>query len=91
MKQDRPDTDIDIQRKLLRQLKLLNLWISIFGTIVLVTLAVVLFMVFQLVGFVRDTNQRVDEVRQNLDVQSQACDSEGGFGDFLRQRTGFCE
>lgn len=80
----------DLQRQLLRQLKVMNFWISLFGTLLLVCLGIMLYLIFQIVGFVNDTNQRISEVRDNLDVQSRACESDNSFGGWLRDSTDLC-
>lgn len=76
---------------LVRQLRIMNRWIAVFGVLVLGTLAIVLFMLFQIVMFVRDTSQSVQSVGDSVNLQRQACQSEGAFGDFMRSRTGFCD
>lgn len=85
----------DIQRQLVRQLKLLNFWITTFGVLFLVAFAIILYFLFQTVMFVRDTSQKIDtfktEVNSSLDVKKQVCDGEGGLSDFLRQSTKTCQ
>ena len=85
------DEQTELLRKQVRQLKILNIWISIFGSIVLIVLGVMVVLIVQIVGFVNDTNQRIDTLRQNLDVQSRACESDNSFGSWLRESTGVCE
>lgn len=83
--------DPALLRQLVRQLKIINFWISLYGSLLLLVLGVILYLIFQVVGFVRDTNDRIDTMRDNVNVQRQACDSEGSLGDFLRSTTKLCE
>ncbi len=92
--QPQPELDQALLRQLVRQLKIINFWISLYGGLLLLVLGIILYMIFQVVTFVRDTNQRIDEVRSNVsdsvNIQKQACESTGGFGDFLRANTDVC-
>ncbi len=85
------DDETVLLRQLVRQMKLLNTWITIFGVTVLIILGFIVFMIVQIVGFISDANQRIGEVGDSLDVQSRACESDGGFGDWLRGSTDVCE
>lgn len=78
-------------RALVRQLRLLNRWITVFGVLVLSTLAIILFLLFQVVTFVRTTTDRVQSVGESVDVRQRACSAEGAFGDFVRSQAGWCE
>lgn len=84
-----------LQRQLIRQLKLLNFWITTFGTLFLVALAILGYFLFQTVMFMRDTGQKIEnfqaQTRDSLDVKKQACENNGAFGDFLRSSTKACE
>lgn len=81
-------------KQLVRQLRLLNIWISIFGTLILVTLAVLGYFVFKIVTFVNDTNTKINnfttQTKDTLDVKGQVCESDG-IGGFLRDKTGVCK
>lgn len=76
---------------LVRQLRIMNRWLTVFGVLVLGTLAVMLFLLFQIVVFAHDTSQRIQAAGDSVNIQRRACQSEGSFGDFIRSRTGFCD
>lgn len=67
----------DLQRQLIKQLKLLNFWITFFGVFFVVTLVVLGFMLFQLISFMQDTADKFEtlqrETRQSLDVKQKIC------------------
>lgn len=81
-------------KQLIRQLKVLNIWITIFGSLILVVLIVLGVLVFKVVSFVNDTNEKVDnftqQTQQSLDVKQKACGS-NTLGDVLRDKTGVCD
>ena len=83
--------DPSLLRQLVRQLKIINFWISLYGTLLLIALGIILFLMFQVFSFVRDTNDRIDQARDSVNIQRQACQSDGAFGDFLRSRSGLCD
>lgn len=81
-------------KQLVRQLKIMNIWISIFGTLILVTLAILGVLVYKMVSFVNDTNAKIDNIttqaQESLDFKSKFCDA-NNVGDFLRERTQICK
>ncbi len=81
-------------KQLVRQLKIMNIWISIFGTLILITLAVLGVLVYKVVTFVNDTNQKIDNItaqtQETLDFKSKFCESDS-VGGFLRDRTEICK
>lgn len=86
--------DDQLAKQLVRQLRILNLWITIFGTLILATLAVLGYFVFKIVTFVNDTNTKVEnltsQTKETLDFNARFCDSES-VGGFLRGNTDACE
>lgn len=64
--------------KILKQLKILNFWITFFGASIIITMAIIGFLAFKLVTFVQNTNNQLTTLQQNtketLDVKSQACE-----------------
>lgn len=80
----------DLARQLIRQLKLLNFWITLFGVTMLVGFAVIGFLLWQVISFAQSTAQRVEETRQQFDVQQQVCEGDSQFSRFLRS-AGACE
>ena len=84
----------DIERKLLRQLKLLNFWITTFGVLLLVTLGIIGFFLFQAVVFIKDTGNKITNFEQTttqkLDVKSQVCSGTDSFSAFIKNNTDAC-
>lgn len=82
-----------VAEQLVRQLKILNFWITTFGVLFLVTLAVIAYMLFQVFTFVKKTNDTVvnlkNETAQRLDVKNNACAGQGSVAEWLRS-TGVC-
>lgn len=81
-------------KQLVRQLKIMNIWISIFGGLILVTLIILGVMVYKVVTFVNDTNAKIDTItsqtQETLDFKSKFCGSDS-LGGFLRDRTEICK
>ena len=81
-------------KQLVRQLKIMNIWISIFGGLILVTLIILGVMVYKVVTFVNDTNAKIDNItsqtQETLDFKSKFCGSDS-LGGFLRDRTEICK
>jgi hypothetical protein len=75
-------------------MRIMNIWISIFGTLILVILAVLGYFVFKIVTFVNDTNQKIEnftaQTKESLDVKGQVCETDT-VGGFLKEKTGVCE
>jgi hypothetical protein len=81
--------------QLVRQLKIMNFWISVFGVLFLATLGVIIFMLWQMVSFVQDTNERIDALRtsasDSVNVEKRICESDSAFADAIKSRTSLCE
>lgn len=86
--------DDQLARQLIRQLKIVNLWISIFGVLILAALAVLGYFVYKVVTFVNDTNQKIETLttstKETLDFKAKFCNSDN-IGGFLRDRTEVCK
>jgi hypothetical protein len=84
----------EIERKLLRQLKLLNFWISTFGVLLLVTLGIIGFLMFQAVMFMKSTGDKItnfqETTTEKLDVKSQVCNGTDSFSAFIKSNTDAC-
>jgi hypothetical protein len=82
-----------LMRQLIRQLKIMNFWISVYGALILVVLAVMGYMVFKVVTFVNDTNKKIDnlttQTKETLDFKSRVCNSDS-IGELLTNRTEVC-
>ena len=66
-----------VARQLVRQLKIMNFWITLFGTVIVVTLLVLGVLVFKIVTFVHSTEQKVSDLQrkttQTLNVKDDLC------------------
>lgn len=86
--------DENVAKQLIRQLKIMNLWISIFGTLILAMLLVLGYLVFKVVTFVHDTNDKIETIsiqtKESLDFKSKLCKSDS-VGDLLMSRTEICK
>jgi hypothetical protein len=83
-----------VAKQLVRQLKIMNLWISIFGTLILAVLLVLGYLVFRVVTFVHDTNQKIENIstqtKESLDFKTKICDSDS-IGNLLTSKTDICK
>lgn len=83
------------QRQLVRQLKIINFWISFYGIIVIIVMLVMAFMVFKVVTFVGETNSRIDGVKstisKELNAKQKLCNNEGSLSNLIKDRTDFCK
>lgn len=81
-------------KQLVRQMKILNIWISVFGTLILVAMIICLYLVFRVVTFVQDTSNKLNSIQENtqntLNVQKQLCSSDN-ISDFLKNRSDYCQ
>lgn len=77
MEQQRPLIDDKLARELTRQLKIINFWISLFGSIIVITLFILGFLIFKVVTYVQSTEQKVSDLRQKtvntLNVKDDLC------------------
>lgn len=87
--------DEKLQKQLVRQLKIINFWISFYGIIMIAIMGFLLYMIIQMVTFVQDTNRRIDALKNNVtdsvNVQKQACENTGPLGDLLKSKTDLCK
>lgn len=64
-------------KQLVRQVKILNVWVSIFGTLFLLTLAICGFLIFKMVTFVQTSTQKISDIQaktsQTLNLQNDIC------------------
>ncbi len=80
--------DQTVEKQLLKQLKILNFWITLFGILFLIILGIIGFFMYQTAMFVRDTSKRVSDFQQSttqsIDVKSQVCSKNDSLADFLK-------
>ena len=79
-------------KQLVRQLKWLNFWVTFFGVLFLVTLALSGFMLYKMAVYVHNTEQKITSLQtktsQTLDVQKQACGNDSLAA--LLKQAGYC-
>lgn len=83
-----------VVKQLTRQLKVLNLWLSIFGTIIVVALVVIGVLIYKIVSFAHHTADQVNDIRsktsQTLNAQKKLCDSDN-LNKLLDKKTSICD
>jgi len=71
--------DEQVARQLTRQLKIINFWITFFGSIIVITLLIMGFFIFKMVTFVRSTEQKITnfqtQTSETLNVKDDVCKS----------------
>ena len=74
-------------KQLVRQMKFMNFWITLFGTIGVIAIAVLAFFIFQLVTFIGETNTKLEgvkqEISQSTDIKRQVCTGDTTLSRFL--------
>lgn len=67
-------------KQLVKQLKLLNFWISFFGAIIVISLIALGILLFKVITYTQQVSSQISETRQSLqqstDVKSQLCGSD---------------
>ena len=85
----RPLVNEELTRQLVRQLKIINFWITLFGSLIVMTLLVLGFLVFKVFTFVHSTEQKVTDLRnkttQTLHVKDDLCKNS------VLGNTGYCK
>lgn len=86
--------DRSVEAQLVRQLKILNFWITTFGVLMLLALGIIGFFLYQTVMFVKTTSDKITTFQQTtvekLDVKSQVCGGTDAFSNFVKS-TGACQ
>lgn len=81
-------------KQLVRQLKIMNFWISVYGALILVVLIIMGYLVFRVVTFVHETNQKIENIseqtKESLDFKNKVCSSDS-LGGLLQDRTQYCK
>lgn len=76
-------------RQLVRQLKIMNFWVTLFGSMIVLTLVVLGFFIFKIVTFVHSTEQKVSDLQrkttQTLNVKDDLCKNS------LLSGSGYCK
>lgn len=84
----------ELLKQLVRQMKIMNFWVTFFGVLALTALTISGFLLWQIVTFIGDTNRKIDELqtsaRDSLNVQKQTCESDNAFSRWLAENTDAC-
>ncbi len=87
-------TNEKVQKQLLRQMRIINFWISLFGSIVIIGIIVMIYILWQVMSFVHDTNKRIDNIKNSttdsLNLQKKACEGTGSLADYFKKNTDIC-
>lgn len=71
--------DEHLQRQLVKQLKIINFWITFFGTLFIVAFLILGVLIFKVVTFMRSTEQKITDFQsktsQTLNVKDDLCKS----------------
>jgi CHASE3 domain sensor protein len=81
-------------KQLIRQLKIMNTWIMIFGTAVLLCLVITGYMLWRVVTFTNKVESDVTQIRstvtEQLDVRSRLCSSDNAVTGAVTDLTNIC-
>lgn len=80
-------------KQLTRQLKILNIWVSIVGLTLLAAIAVCLYLLFKVYTFVESTQNRIGDLQEktesSLNVQQRLCENRS-ITNLLENRSELC-
>lgn len=66
-------------KQLVRQIKILNFWVSFFGTLFIITLVISGILLYKVVTYIHHADQTIQnfqtQTSQSLNVQNQLCSS----------------
>ena len=83
-----------LAKQLVKQLKILNFWVTSLGVLLLAGLVVIGILLFQVISFVRDTSHNITNfttsTQQKLDLKTQACAGNDSFSTFIKSKTDVC-
>lgn len=86
--------DIDAINRLSKQLRAIKIMMMVFMAMVLVSLAVLGYMVYTVVAFTRDVTEKVTDIQnsatESLDFKKQICKSDA-ISRFLDDKSEFCK
>lgn len=81
-------------RQVVRQLKLLNFWITFFGVIIIVTLAIAGIVLYKIATVANNSAKKFETFQQqttkNLNVKQQLC-SDSSLGSLLSSQSSICK
>lgn len=92
--ENNPKPQKTVEEKLLRQLKILNFWITTFGMLMLISMAIIGFFAYQAAMYVKNASDKVTNIQQqttqSLDIKSQLCNGNDQVAQLLRS-SGNCQ
>lgn len=77
--------DEKLQRKLVRQMRIIKVWMTFIGTFIIIVLVACIWVALQVWSFTKNTKQEI------YDVKSSVCNGDGAFSKYLRQKTDACD
>jgi hypothetical protein len=75
--------DEKLIKALTKQMKILNFWVSIYGTIILIILIFLSITLFRVVSYMNNLNKKVES---SLDVKSKVCSDQDKISGLLKGR-----
>jgi sensor histidine kinase regulating citrate/malate metabolism len=81
-------------RQLVRQLKILNFWITTVGLLILAAIVICIVLLIKIVAFVHNTESKITDLQQkttqSLNVKQQLCTNKS-ISDFLQNKSTVCQ
>ena len=75
--------DEKLIKALTRQMRILNFWVTIYGTIILVVLIFLSVTLFRVVNYVNNLNKKVES---SLDVKTKICSNDSSLANILQDK-----
>ncbi len=75
--------DEKLIKALTHQMRILNFWVTIYGTIILVVLIFLSVTLFRVVNYVNNLNKKVES---SLDVKTKICSNDSSLANILQDR-----
>lgn len=75
--------DEKLIKALTRQMRILNFWVTIYGTIILIVLIFLSVTLFRVVSYVNNLNKKVES---SLDVKTKICSNDSGLANILQDK-----
>ena len=86
--------DEALLRQIVRQLKFLNFWITLFGVIIIISLAITGLVLYKIVTLANNSVKKFDTFQQqtsnSLNLKKQVC-SDSSLSSLLRSQTSICK
>jgi hypothetical protein len=83
-----------LTKQLIRQLKILNIWLAVFGVTMIIGFIVLGLLIFKIVTFMQDASDKINNLEQRtqkvLNTQKELCDS-STVGTFIKRNTDVCK